>query len=378
MNTNELDDRFVRALSPDQNQMPPELKEEVEALLLRLPERNTIKPRKWTTMKIVAASLFLVLMVGGTAVLSSPALAEAVKQKWQSIFEQSGDPALIPEIKENEMDVLTEVADAGYTLRIHEAMYDGIRLTLSYSLSRAEGIPAYFWADPQFTLDESLDQRYPGIVMADSSKAWGEQKTGFIQYYFTGQAPDEFMLKMNLRSILIHDSSNREETVEGDWSFELPFTKNGNVSDTVVEMPEPVQHDKIMFKIDYIKTAERSTAWKLRWEYPMELLPNAFDDYAPRYDIKYQIMVDGQAVERLKLNNSAGGRLKINDKPVPGRNFAEHTLVTEALPQAFKKIEVTPVLNTRTKDKETGLWSEKVETLSAFSITADRLESIHQ
>ncbi len=375
MNTNELDDRFVRALSPDQNQMPPELKEEVEALLLRLPERTAIKPRKWTTIKIAAASLFLVLVLGGTAVLSSPALAEAVKLKWQSIFEQSGDPALIPEIKENEMDVLTEVTDAGYTLRIHEAMYDGIRLTLSYSLSHAEGIPAYSWADPQFTLDKSLDQSYPGIVMADSSKAWGEQKTGFIQYYFTGQAPDEFMLKMDLRSILIHDSSNREETVEGDWSFELPFTKNGNVSDTIVKIPEPIQHDKIMFKIDYIKTAERSTAWKLRWEYPQELRPDAFNDYAPRYEIQYQIMVDGHALERFNLNDSAGGRLKTNDKPVTGRYYAEHTLVTEALPQAFKKIVVTPVLHARTKDKETGLWNEKNEILSAFSMTADRLES---
>jgi hypothetical protein len=375
MNTNELDDRFVRALSPDQNQIPPDLKEEVEALLLRLPERNAIKPRKWTTMKIAVASLFLVLVLGGTAVLSSPALAEAVKQKWQSIFEQSGDPALIPEIKENEMDVLTEITDAGYTLRIHEAMYDGIRLTLSYSLSHAEGIPTYSWADPQFTLDESLDQSYPGIVMVDSSKARGEQKTGFVQYYFTGQAPDEFMLKMDLRSILIHDSSNREETVEGDWSFELPFTKNGNVSDTVVEIPEPIQHDKIMFKIDYIKTAERSTAWKLRWEYPQELRPDAFNEYAPRYDIQYQIMVDGHALERFKLNNSAGGRLKINDKPVTGRYYAEHTLVTEALPQAFKKIVVTPVLHTCTKDKETGIWSEKDEILPFLSIMADRLES---
>jgi hypothetical protein len=86
-------------------------------------------------------------------------------------------------------------------------------------------------------------------------------------------------------------------------------------------------------------------------------------------------MVDGHALERFKLNNNAGGRLKINDKLVPGRYYVEHTLVTEALPQAFKKIVVTPVLHTRTKDQETGLWSEKNEFLSAFSITADRLES---
>ncbi|OBR68180.1 hypothetical protein A7K91_10185 [Paenibacillus oryzae] len=376
MNTNELDDRFVRALSHDQNQMPPELKEEVEALLLRLPERNTIKPRKWTTMRIAAASLFLVLMLGGTAVLSSPALAEAVKQKWQSIFEQSGDPALIPEIKENEMDVLTEVADAGYTLRIHEAMYDGIRLSFSYSLSHAEGIPYDSWVEPKFVLDESLDQNYPGIVMADSSDARGEQKTGIVKYFFTRQAPDKFMLKVDLRSILIHDLSDREETIEGNWSFELPLAKSGEVSDSIVKIPNPIQHDDVMFKINRIKSAERSTAWTFRWEYPEELRPNAFDDYAPRYNIKYQIKVDGQPFEHFALSGAGStGRLKINDKPIPGRFYNEHTLVTEELPPAFKKIEVTPVLHTRTKDKETGLWSEKVETLSVFSITADRLES---
>lgn len=374
MKNNELDERLTKALSPRLNQMPLQLKDEMEELLDHLPARGKLKPRKWTSIKIAAASLILLITFGSAALLSSPSLAEAIKLKWQSIFQESGDPALITETGGNDMTVLKEITDVGYTMRIHETMFDGMRLSFSYSISRKEGLSSLSWVEPRFDLNESVAESYPGIVMTDHSKAQDDYKTGIVSYYFTNQSPDELMLKMDVRSITIHDSTGQTETIAGDWSFELPMVKSGIVSETFAKMPNQIQRDGVLFKINRIRTAERSTLWEFHWEFPEELRPNSLSDDEPSYDVHYQIAVDGNTVEHTALDSKENGRVKINDKLVPGRYYSTHTLVTEQLPISFKKIVVTPILRTWTKNSVSGLWGFTEKTLADFSITADSIE----
>lgn len=342
--------------------VPADVHEGIESLLANLPQGGrSEKRRSRRPWAIVATAAAAVLVAGGASLFAgSDSFAETVKMKLQSIFAASGNPALMQEGQAGEMGVLLEKSDKSYTLRVHEAMFDGQRLSFSYSVMRPEGFPKELWVRPVFELDPSIKKEYPGIVMTDSGETQGDAKTGIVNYYFSGKAPDELLLKIRVPALAVFDDPGDQKLLPGDWSFQLPVAKQGEPVRELTGLPKADDED-VHFEAARVRTASRSTLWTFHWEYPNSWLPNPIREEDPRYNIRYVIEAGGTRLTYISLNTGGSGRLKKQGKVVEGFRYRTDTLVTEQLPKGATEATVTPILRTWTKDNPAGYTEKPLE-----------------
>lgn len=143
-------------------------------------------------------------------------------------LDANSDPALMPA---SENDMMTSIGGKtykGYTLLIHQYMFNGQNLIIQYSMKHSNEISQSQWmkqsVKPTFELDPSTVQAVPGIttdagVMLD--------KNGTINFTFNGTPPpDKFLLKINVNELILSDEQAQQHTLTGDWSFQLPVEKN--------------------------------------------------------------------------------------------------------------------------------------------------------
>jgi len=341
--------------------VPADVHEGIEGLLAGLPHRGrSEKRRSRRPWAIVATAAAAVLVAGGASLFAgSDSFAETVKMKLQSIFATSGNPALMQEGQAGEMGVLLEKSDKSYTLRVHEAMFDGQRLSFSYSVMRPEGFPKEKWVQPTFELDPSINKEFPGIVITDSGATQGDAKTGIVNYYFTGKAPDELLLKVKVPAIAVFEDPDDPQRLSGDWSFQLPVAKQGEPVRELTGLPKADDED-VHFEAARVRTASRSTLWTFHWEFPNSWLPNPMLEEGPRSSIHYDIEAGGQRLV-VSLDSNSNGRLKKQGKVVEGFRYRTDTLVTEQLPKGATEATVTPILRTWTKGDPAGYTEKPLE-----------------
>jgi hypothetical protein len=363
-----LDEQLTDMLRGQRKEVPQDVHDRIAQFLSSLPDRRTSRRRQtWSALALACA--VLLVACASLFVTSSNSFAETIRLKLQSIFFEYGDPGRVQEQNNTDKDILKEVKDKGYTLRIHEVMFDGMRLSFSYSLAHDDRIPQKVWVVPAFQMDGTLKQDYPGIVMTDSGGIRGDQKTGIVNYYFTGSSPENFTLKIKLNQIAIFDDPSNQQMTNGNWNFQIPVERKGQVKDNVLTAPLGMDRDDTQFQVVRIRTAERSTLWNFRWEFPEKLVPNALNDDEPRYDIKYAMIADGHIMNFITFDSREHGRLRRNGEPVPGRHYSTDMLVTEMLPERAKEVTITPILRTGIKSATSGLWSYTEKRLDEFTVT---------
>lgn len=357
MSRTQWETRLTETLRARRTSVPADVHQDIEGMLASLPERGELprrrSRRRQAGLATAAAGMAAILLL---FFAGSSSFAETVKHKLQSIFWASGDPALMQGGIADRETALAEAADKSYALRIHEAMYDGQRLSLSYSVSQPGGIPRSRWVRPDFRLDAATKAAYPGILFTDSGGLQEGVKTGIVNYYFTGKAPERFTLKVAVPGMAVFDDPAQQKVISGDWSFELPIEKTGQTTKELGGLPAAADGD-VRFQAKQVRVASNSTLWRLYWEYPSKLLPNALDDDAPRYDVIYDIEADDRKLTAA-LNEKSGGRLRQAGDYVEGFNYAAATLVTEQLPQGVRDVTITPVLREWSKDAKAG-YTEK-------------------
>ncbi|MFX3631409.1 MAG: DUF4179 domain-containing protein [Candidatus Pristimantibacillus sp.] len=358
------DEQIAYTLRKERSEVPEAVHQSIERLLANLPERKTFSRRSRLKPTIAAA---VILIVVSTIVYASPnSYAEALRNKLQSIFQQSGDPSLNPAEGNQEMAILKEITDQNYTIRIHEVMFDGLRLSFSYSVTHPDGISSQFWVAPQFQLDEALKKEVPGIIGTDSGSTQGGEKVGIVNYYFTGSSPDQLTLKLHVDGIAIFDDPSRQNTIPGNWDFELPVESNKVSSkDLASDLPLLISKDEVQFELKSVRLAARSAMWQFRWEFPEVLLPNPFEKNAPIYGIVYEISAGGKKLNVVSDLSRNSGRLTKDGQVVKGRHFSTSLLVTGPLPEGTTEVTITPVWRVMNKGA-----SEYVDTLlTSYKIT---------
>lgn len=225
-----------------ENMMPPSLRDKIQIVSeethyengrnhLSLSEQEmtpklSLRPRqqRLSQSRLVPVFMIALLVCAVTLFSVNSSFTSALMAKVYSIFEED-DSTQLP-VSTDGMVVLSSKTDKGYTLFINDVMFDGYRLSFRYSVTHSDGIPQSQWVRPNFQLDSSIKQEFPGIRGTDSGFIRIDAKNGGIGYDFNGTTPpDKFMLKVNVLSIVLLDDSAQQHTLAGDWSFQIPVKK---------------------------------------------------------------------------------------------------------------------------------------------------------
>ncbi|MBO7748960.1 DUF4179 domain-containing protein [Paenibacillus sp. MWE-103] len=347
MKRTDWDGRLAAKLRVDSQAVPTDIHKDIEQVLAGLPERTKMPRRGRTPLRrswIAAVTVIAVLVSAMLLFNDTNSFAAALKARLHSIFVESGDPALMSVNESNEMGNLAERTDHGYTIRIHEAMFDGQRLSVSYSVSHPGGIPKSLWVRPAFQLDESIKQAFPGLISTDSGGIRDDTKIGIVNYYFVGAAPppDELTLKVDVKGIALFDDPAKQQILPGDWSFQIPVVKQGRKLQDIASLPT-VADKNVSFEVKQVRLGTKSTLWRLNWIYPSKLQPDPLVKGNPRYTMRYVITASGHELTSvMEVTNS--GRYKKDGQLVDGMNYEGVTLVTEQLPDEANEVTITPIL----------------------------------
>ncbi|WP_128083636.1 ATP-binding protein [Paenibacillus sp. DMB5] len=194
-----------------------------------LTPKQKISPRQHGLIQSrIAAVLIIVLLICSVVLFSvknsftSPLLA-----KLNSVSQDNADPSLLPASGNNEMVLITGKTDKGYTLLIHQYLFDGQNLIIQYSMKHSNRISESEWVKqsvkPAFELDSSTKEAVPGITTVSGVML---AKNGTIRYSFNGTPPpDKFLLKVNVKSMVLFDDPTKQHLLTGDWSFQIPVEK---------------------------------------------------------------------------------------------------------------------------------------------------------
>lgn len=195
--------------------------EKLDDIIFKTVQEHAPKRKKsWRSKVVYSASAAVVafgLLVGSATV--SPVMAEFVSKIpiIGSVFSESTDAGL------------AQVSELGFTqiigeakkvddkiLTIEEAFYDGVRLSVSYSLASETPIESdYFSSGPGFRID---GQAYHSTILRSLKDITPTYHTGFLNVEIEEELPDQFTLD------LVFGGKRSER-----WEFSIPIQSATNV-----------------------------------------------------------------------------------------------------------------------------------------------------
>ncbi|MGN7354237.1 ATP-binding protein [Paenibacillus amylolyticus] len=224
---------------PNQTQVAvaEEVQNEINRLPTVLPEQDLLPKQRifpWlrhlSLSRIAAVPMILLLVCAVVLFSMKNSFTSNLVVKLPSIFSENDDSTLTSTSGNNEMALITGKTDKGYTLLIHDYLFDGQSLSIQYSMKHSNQISELQWVKkksvkPTFTLDASTIKAVPGIA-TDSGVVLA--KNGTIRFYFIGSSPppDQFLLRINVNQLILSDGPGQQGLLPGDWSFEIPVKKN--------------------------------------------------------------------------------------------------------------------------------------------------------
>ncbi|MBM7565019.1 hypothetical protein JOC55_001964 [Paenibacillus sacheonensis] len=279
----------------------------------------------------------------------SSSFADAFKPIIHSIFTWKGDKGLSgdgsgAQSAASELPILAERESNGYILRIHEAKYDGLRLSFSYSLvgaGKQDGRKLYI--TPAFQLDSKIKKLDPGMLKSDSGAKWGEDRVGIVNYFFDQDMPDLLELHVTVPQLaFMNGEDHGQTTVPGDWSFQLDVRKTGSVSSRLYGADNSVTEGGALFRATGSRNSPLASEWRLKWELPQQLVDRYME--SGRYRMKYSVQTDHGEVLSFVTEVTSH---RIDDRTLP---LAEQTyledirLLAEPVASGTKTVTITPVL----------------------------------
>lgn len=212
-----------------------EVHDEIEQIPTALPEqalapkqRISSQGRRLSQSRVAAISMILLLVCAVILFSIKNSFTSELLVNLHSITVENDDSAVMPTSGNGEMALITGKTDKGITLLIHNYLFDGHSLIIQYSMKHSNMISESQWVNqsvkPAFELDSSTKQAVPGIT-TDSGVMLA--KNGTINYSFNGTPPpDKFMLKVNVKGIVLFEDPTQQHLLTGDWSFQIPVEKN--------------------------------------------------------------------------------------------------------------------------------------------------------
>ncbi len=218
--------------------VPEETHNEIGRVPTGLPEQGLVPKQRVSPQqrRLIqsrgAAVLMIVLLVSAVVLFSvKNSFTSGLMVKLHPNSFEYGDPARMPTSGNNEMVLINGKTDQGFTLLVNEYFFDEQSLIIRYSMKHTNEILESQWVNlsvqPTFQLDSSTIQAVPGIGISTTEPSVKLAKNGTINYSFTGTPPpDKFMLKVNVKEIVLFDDPAQQHILAGDWSFEIPVERN--------------------------------------------------------------------------------------------------------------------------------------------------------
>lgn len=366
---NPTSDQWTRdAFTQLRSSVPTEVKNRIEATLSDLDSTVANPPsmnrQRKPNRRIYRTRYKIITLLAGTCLLISSlwfinngsSFADQLKPWIQSIFAKFGDSGLAdiyPDeggnlVANADLPLLTEIEDQGYTLRIHESMYDGMRLSFSYSLlSNSELFPSQY-VIPSFQLDPEFKKTAPSAIKADFGGNVEDGKIGIVNYLFASELPEDFIIKIQVPKLGIQsmDEDTPYKIVTGNWNFEIPITKQGSVTQNKYGDKYTRSSTGVTFQAIQSRLASRSSEWSFQLEYPDEWArKNAFGENEEfTYGLKFKLLTDQNSELSLITRSDHS---KIVDRTIPMEQWMLRTnvqLFAEPVPVGVSSVTIVPIL----------------------------------
>ncbi|WP_159888087.1 DUF4179 domain-containing protein [Paenibacillus puerhi] len=269
--------------------LPALLRERIDTTLSELPPFK--RRRRWLPRAAVGAAAAALVGIGvlGSGFVS-PDMAAALRQLplLTSVFQFAGDFGLRAA---DEKGMVTEVhqtaTDQGISLKITEAMYDGVRLSIGYFQESARGIQELSGPGLEFEVNGTS---YEGAWSATGSYVDAQTYAGVLTLTPGQELPDRFTFGLKVYQI---------GELKGMWSFEFPVRKMASTNKVVMPMAVKTAGDVTM-TVKRITFTPGSTELEVAYKAPLQT-------FQAGQLIQFQ-MIDDQGVFLEQRGGSGSGK----------------------------------------------------------------------
>ncbi|WP_027086093.1 DUF4179 domain-containing protein [Cohnella panacarvi] len=297
----------------------------------------------------LAIAFVLLLLSMSVWIASNPQTVKSMKPHISSIFGWFGDAGVkrnLPLQKTGDLPILAEVKNNGYILRIHEAFYDGLQVSFTYTFRKEQGeIPPGTYVIPDFQLAPSAKKLLGSTRKFDNGGLHEGYAAGVVKYFVQKKLPNSFDLEVNVPKFGMSEKDNYTVR-KGDWSFALPI--KGEDHSRTVQWDEPLhaERERNSFDVVSLRMSDTAAEWRLRLQIP---LTARLDMVKQRESITYRIMdEDGNELEQTGVSKS--GRDTDHGNPAPPDALHIEDVLTHTPPiRNGSTVTVVPVYRTMTE-----------------------------
>ncbi|PWW05252.1 hypothetical protein DFQ01_105236 [Paenibacillus cellulosilyticus] len=240
--------------------------------IVEVPSRRKAVFSLRRTRRLALAITFLLLSTS-IWIASNPQTVDSMKPYLSSIFGWIGDEGVKQNLQlqqSGELPILTEVKNNGYILRIHEAFYDGLQVSFTYTFRKEQGeIPTGDYVIPDFQLTPSAKSVLGYTYKFDHGGLYDGYEAGVVKYFLQKKLPETFTLAINVPKFGVQHSDGRPYTViQGDWSFELPITGVDHTHTVKWDNPLRAEHENHSFEVVRLRMSDTAAEWHLKLQIP--------------------------------------------------------------------------------------------------------------
>ncbi|MBD3921841.1 hypothetical protein H8B09_23980 [Paenibacillus sp. PR3] len=267
------------------------------------PEQPLRRRASHSTHRLKRLALAIVFLLLSTSVwiASNPQTVESMKPYLSSIFGWIGDKGVkdnLPLQTTGELPILAEVKNNGYILRIHEAFYDGLQVSFTYTFRKEQGdIPSGTYVMPDFQLAPSAKKLLGSTNKFDHGGLYDGYEAGVVKYFVQKKLPDSFTLEVNVPKFGIDtmDNPGNYTIRKGDWSFALPIKGEDHSHTVQWDKPLRAEQEKNSFEVVKLRMSDTAAEWHLRLQIPLRMRESMSDE---KQYLSYKIIdEDGNMLE---------------------------------------------------------------------------------
>ncbi|MBP2242762.1 hypothetical protein J2Z40_003342 [Cytobacillus eiseniae] len=279
--------------------------------------------------KILLPVVVIVLMMLGSAVYmpSNPVLALVKLPFFESIFQFLGDGGLKGASIEDKQDIQQQQSEDGISMEIQEAVYDGMRLSISYSIKSEDPIKDFSPRD--------INLHFPNVGILKGSRTEGNQFTQVSEHevigysiftYAVSDMPDELKAQF-----LYKGTINKKREQNFKFIFEVPIKKTPEMKK--VAFDKTVSFGKEELTLKQVVLSPISTAIHLQHKIPYQ--NNTESDWL---SIRL-IAQDGKVIKEVPLTNTgwAGTQIKQDND---WYSLSEATLLFDPLDEEVEDLKI--------------------------------------
>ncbi|MCI3923003.1 DUF4179 domain-containing protein [Paenibacillus sp. TRM 82003] len=266
-------DPSIEALFAAEEPPPEAVRQRIDETLAALPEapvgQRRIRRRKARLDRMAVGVVSAALLVAVAWFVLQPDAVQATKPMLHSIFRWIGDQGLMdrgtaPRATDMQaLPIAAEASDQGYVLRIHEVSFDGLRLSVSYSIRGPKGETGTH-VTPDFRWDEALPEGAAALLASDSGIVLDDGEAGIANAFVAGRTPERFTGMLRVERLML-ESVEGGVSIEGNWSVEFEVVRQGGpVADRLPNGPIAMRTDDARLQLLSIRSSDTATEWRLK------------------------------------------------------------------------------------------------------------------